>query len=797
MLKNYFIIALRTIKRHRGYAFINVMGLAVGMAVCLLIVLFVQHEVSYDRFHTKADRIYRVLVKEEAGGKPRVHRTTPEPIAPALLQTFAEIEQAVRVDPFFEETLVTVGDRRSYEDGLISADPGFFDIFSFEPVAGDLRTALDAPGSVVLTTTTAHTYFGDTDPIGQVLTITMREEKNYIVRGVVEPMPTNSHLSFDLVIHRETRDLTRWNTFTSSVYISLREEADVETFRQKLPAFVEEHANYAYEREVYPTLLLQPLTDIHLYPEWGMPGAEAGPVQYLYLFSAIALLILLIACINFMNLAAARSANRAREVGVRKTVGARRGQLIVQFLGESVLMSLLALGIALILVEVMLPVFNAIIGQHLVLDYGSEPGLLLAFTGIALAAGLVSGSYPALLLSSFQPTQVLKGTLAPSTSGAGLRKLLVVFQFGSSIVLILAAMIVYNQMQFVRKARLNAHDAQVVIIREGYVLGDRFEAFKQAVLARPEAVGVAKGTIPGTGFIPGWNFYANDTTGVMQKVDFMGAGADYVETLGLTLVAGRDFVASDFTGVEGIVVGSNREEHRRPIIVNETAVAWLGLDAPVGAFVEKLNGTVVGVVNDFHLMPMHQTIDPLVIQFDPKGTGSILVRLEAGRIAEGLAHLQQTWRTFVPERPLLYAFLDEELDDVYRAELRLGNLFGAFAVLAVVIAGLGLFGLAAFTAEKRTKEIGIRKVFGASVSNLVALLSKDFLKLVLVAFVIGAPVAYFTMQQWLEDFAYRIDLSWPIFLLAGLAGLGIALLAVSYQSAKAALADPVKSLRYE
>ena len=795
MLKNYLKIALRNLRRQKGYAFINVFGLAVGMAVCLLIVLFIQEERSYDQFHENADRIYRVHIVRGEGEQRSVSNNLPEPVAPLMYESLPEVEAFVKVSGPYAEVLITTNDRQRYEDRFMQASPAFFEVFSYKAIAGNLDTALDEPGSVVLTESAARTYFGDEDPVGQVLTATTRQGTDYTVRAVIEDVPGNAHLQFNMVAHRPDRDQPHWNFSTTGGYVLLREDADLAALEAKLPGFVEQNAYYDHPRETLPSLLLQPVTAIHLYPEWGQPSAGMGPVQYLYLFGGVALLILLIACINFMNLATARSATRAREVGVRKTVGAGRGQLIVQFLSESVLMSLIALVLALVLVELLLPAFNAIVGQDLDIHYGSEP-VLLILGGIAILAGLFSGMYPAFFLSSFRPARVLKGQLGGQTSGAGFRKALVVFQFGASVALILATVIIYNQMAFIRTTRLNANDDQVLVIQQSYVLENRFDTFKQAVGARPYVASVASGKVPGS--IDGVSGY-EDSTGVSYQIDYMNIGIDYLETLELELVAGRPFVASDFReGLAGFIVGSTREEDRRPVIINETAVAVLGLKDPVGQFVKEVNGTVVGVVSDFHMLPMHETIHPLIMQFDPESTwAGVLVRLEAGRIADGLAEVQQTWQRFVPERPLLYSFLDDELDEAYRAELRLGNLFGAFAVLAVVIACLGLFGLTVFTAEQRTKEIGIRKVLGATVSHLVALLSKDFLKLVGVAFVIAAPVAYFTMNRWLEDFAYRIDLSGWVFVLAGVAALGVALLTVSYQAIRAALADPVKSLRYE
>ena len=791
MITTYLKIALRNLHRQKGYSFINIFGLALGMAICLMMLLFIQQERSYDGFHENADRLYRVMIGSEGGGTTSIGNRIPEPVVAMMHESLPEVEAFVKTSGVYGDVLITANGQPRYEDRFMQAGSSFFDLFTHESITGNLDSALDEPGSIVLTESAARTYFGDEDPMGKIVTITSQEGVDHVVTAVIKDVPANTHIKFDVVAHRADRDQPRWNYYMTTGYVLLREGTNLAGLEAKLPAFVQQNAYYDHQRENLPWLLLQPVTDIHLYPDWGQENAGLGPVLYLYLFGAVALLILLIACVNFMNLSTARSATRAREVGVRKTVGARRSQLISQFLSESVLTSVLALVLALVLAYFLLPAFNVVMGADLEIRYGSEP-ILLMLVGIAILSGLLSGSYPAFFLSSFRPTHVLKGASAAQVSSGGFRKALVVFQFCASVVLILATIIIYSQMEFIRETRLDANDDEVLVLRQGDVVEDSFEAFKRELLAKPHVASVAAGPVLGSrsGTLP-----LTDAEGTVHTIDYVGIGDDYLETLGLELIAGREFTATDYAG--GMVVGGTTVEHRRPVIINETAISVLGLTDPVGDFVQEINGTVLGVVQDYHLLPMSEAINPLVMQFEPGSTYTMLVRLEAGHIAEGLASVQQVWSAFVPDRPLNYAFLDDELDKAYRAELRLGNLFGGFAVLAVVIACLGLYGLAAFTAEQRTKEIGIRKVLGASVGHLVALLSADFLKLVGIAFILAAPVAWFVMNRWLENFAYHIDLTVWVFLLAGLAALLIALVTVSHQGIRAAVADPVKSLRYE
>jgi len=542
---------------------------------------------------------------------------------------------------------------------------------------------------------------------------------------------------------------------------------------------------------------LETITDIHLRSN-ATGGFDTGSdIRYIYLFSSIAFLILLLALINYMNLATARSIHRVREVGVRKTFGARRRQIVLQFLGESVVMSLLALLLALALTELVLPSFNAITGKRLALSLARFPARILPFIGIAVMVGLVSGSYPALVMSTHGPVRALQGGWSGPAGGKAFRQGLVVFQFAASIILILASVVIYWQMNYIRVTRLNVRGDEVVVVsnRDG-AIEEGFDAFKAALLAYPSITNVTSGSIPGQeGYVS--RSFTDREMSERIRIYGMAMGYDYLETLGLELLAGRDISEKHIIDWSQYQPGMGPPFPEQAVVVNEKTVAVLGMTDPIGQIMPHTRDRIIGVVKDFHFSPFHKPILPLAISFNPLSYSTIFVRLRSGQITEGLGHLRQVWQEFAPDHSLEYSFLDDEMDKAYRSELRLGQIFGWFAALAVFIACLGLFGLAAFSAERRTKEIGIRKVLGASVRQVVGLLCKEFIILVLIANVVAWPVAWYAMNRWLQNFAYRINFSWWIFVLAGVLALAIALLTVSWQAIRAATANPVDALRYE
>ena len=788
MLKNYLKIALRNLRKHPGYTFINVAGLAVGIACCLLILLYVQNEFSYDRFHESADRIVRIAVDNvDANGNVSQFARAGAPWGPALAQDFPEVAASVRFR-FVGNVLFRRGGEQRYEAAGLYADPSVFEVFTLPFLSGNPETALATPGDLVLTETMAARYFGDDDPLGQTLNI---EGTDVTVTGVIEDMPANSHFSFEYLrpfaVHAAQRPdwMERWGMYNYHTYLLLRDEAAVAGLQEKLPAFLDRHLD-----EAGPVAVVQPLTSIHLHSHRSREFQANGSTSTVYILSAIALFILLIACINFMNLATARSASRAKEVGLRKVVGAYRRQLIGQFLSEAMLVSFLALLAALALVELCLPGFNALTGKTLTTNYADASGYLLMLALLGVVVGGLAGGYPAFFLSAFRPASVLKGDLPRGTRAARLRKSLVVIQFTISIVLLIGVGVVYEQLTFIQNKPLGFDKEQVVMIpmRDRQVT-QNYAVMKEAFLQDPNVLNVAASS----GALGGgdWGISVRpEGTGDDAELStrMLNIDYDFLATMDMELTAGRAFSEAFPSDADDA------------FLINETLARQLGWDDPVGRRLEIpdwRSGTIVGVVKDFNFRSLHETIDPMLM-FIVEGNFQLFsARIRPDNVGPTLAHLRETWSRFAPERPFVYSFLDESFARQYEADAQFGKVFGYFALLAVVIACLGLFGLASFTAERRTKEIGVRKVLGASIASIVLLLSKDFTRLVLIALVLAAPLAYLAMTRWLEAFAYRVEISWPIFLMAGLIALLIALLTVSYQAARAALADPVKALRYE
>ena len=787
MIKNYLKVALRNLRKRKGYAFINVAGLAVGMACCLLIALFVRDERSYDRYHDKADRIFRLVDERARVGAP---------FAPALRDEFPEVEQAVRLHPMFWTTpLLRAGEQGFYEDGIFFADSSLFDVFSFRLLRGNPETALAAPFSMVLTEAMAAKYFGNADPMGQVMAYDNTHD--YTITGIVEDTPVNSHFRFDFLASFSTlyeledfwgMPLT-WVNPTAHTYLLLTDPAAAAALEARLPDFIIKHRGEAFRNG--RTFRLQPLTDIHLTSHLQSEAEPNSDGAYLYIFSIIGLAVLLIACFNFINLATARSTERAREVGMRKVVGAHRRQLVRQFLSESMVMSAVAGLLAVGLVALFLPAFNALSGKALTMSAVAEGEMLAGLAAVVLFVGLVAGSYPAFVLVRFRPVAVLKGAFTRTSSGAQLRKGLVLVQFALSMMLIVGAATVYDQLDFMRSSKLGFDGEQILVVP----LLDRsmrpqVEALQSEWMRHPNVVSVSGShRVPGQlfngfGYVP----EGGDPENPIGVRD-LGVDHDFTKTFGLDMAAGRDWSREIVT------------DEDEAFILNETAARAFGWADPSDAVGKRLarsgkEGVVIGVVRDFHFKSLHHTIEPLLMHLRPF-VMNLSIRVRPDDLPATVASLERAWKQFSPAFPFDYYFFDEAFDSRYRAEERAGQLFGYFALLAVFIACLGLFGLAAFSAAQRTKEVGVRKVLGASVGGIVMLLSKDFVTLVGWAFVVATPVIYLAMNRWLGGFPYRVDISWSIFLLAGLAALVVALATVSYQSVRAAMTDPVKALRYE
>ena len=791
MLKSYLITAYRNSLKNKLYAGINVLGLAIGITCCLFIILYVRHERSYDQFHEKKDRIFKVLRTNDRDGYEI--GTISAPYAEALRNDFPEeVEAAVRVMP--RSGLITHNDRAFTGDNISFVGRDFLYVFSFPLTRGNPATALREPGSVVLTTEMARKYFGDQDPIGQELTY--ESEYPMVVTGVLAPVPENSHLKLDFLasVHLFEKEewFTGWWNNNMLTYVLLREGVSEAALEERFPAFMDKYLGADFEQYgIEVGLTLQPMTEVYFasnvqYDAW----TQHGNASMTYIFLAVALFILLIACINFMNLATARAARRATEVGVRKTLGANRTDLIYQFFGESFLTTFIAVLLTLVLMTALLPLFNqfAEINLTLPLDNFVFPSLLL---GVVVVVGLLAGSYPALFLSAFVPVKALKGGSQIEARGKYLRKGLVVFQFVISIVLMVAVLVVNQQMDFVQDQRLGFDKEQVMLLEiNSDELYNQRESFRNRLRQDSRIVHVSMASGEPGGFHDMYSFRVEgkDEDVTMNTVF---TDTEYLHAVGLTLVAGRNFSPQRNT------------DTLEAIILNETAVRslnWSPAEALgkeiTNPFSDSIPRRVIGVVEDYHFASLHNKIDPLAIMM---GTDYriIAIKTTPGAVAPVVDLVSEAWSAVVSQHPFSFNFLDESYDQLYRAEQRQGQVFTLFASIAVFIACLGLFGLVTFVAEQRTKEIGVRKVLGASVLQLVRLLTKDFAVLVFIALLIASPLAYYAMDQWLADFAYRVPIRPLVFMIAGASELLIALLTVSWQSARAALANPVDALRSE
>lgn len=798
MIKNYLKTAFRIVKRNRVYSLITIFSLTVGFASCLLILLYVRDELSYDRYHTNADRIYRVYEELNIAGQKRRMAITPAPFGPAMEEEFPQVTAAVRFLPGDfggNKVLITQGNNSYYEDKWFFADNSAFMVFSFNLVKGDPKTALAAPYSVTISETKAQKIFGDCNPVGQTITLENRWfENDFLVTGIFEDIPQNSHFTFDFlasfssVEKRLGKSLDNWFNHMYYTYLFLKKDVLPEELEEKFPALIKKHTGAAGQAVLQPRL--QALTSIRLFSHLEDEIQPNNDFAYIIIFITVALFILGIAAVNFINLATARSATRAREVGMRKVVGARRSQLMQQFLGESVLFAVAALILALGIAQLFLPVFNTLTDKHLGLALWETWWLPFGLALTAVLVGGLSGVYPAVYLSGFLPTRVLKGKQGAGLRSGKIRKSLIVFQFTVSIALIVLTFGVRDQLDYIRTKKLGFHKDNVAVLplRDDFIK-KQFATLKSEMLrsTRVESVSASSG-LPGrithnwVVQAEGWRSDEEWPTVWVMMVDH-----DFVPTLGMDILEGRDF-SRELTSDKG-----------GAILVNESAKSLFGWEKPLGKKIktENTEGRVIGVVRDFHFHSFRQAIEPLIIYIYPRHFSYLLVRIGGEDIQAGLQSVRRIWKEIAPNRPFEYFFLDQDFDRFYRAEQKAGKIFGGFASLAVIIALLGLFGLATFTAEQRTKEVGIRKVLGASVPRLVRMLASEFTGLVLIASIIAWPLAYYVVKTWLMSFVYRTKVSpWMFVFAAGLA-LGLSLLTVGFQAFQAACADPVKVLRYE
>ena len=820
MLQNYLKLALRNLLKNRLYSALNISGLAIGIAACLLILLFVAHELSYDRWNPQADRIVRPTYEIRVSGFDENHAAVDATVGPEAAAALPEIAAWCRIRSVgtWNTRLEGQGEQQAREEKVLAVDSSFFQVFPLKILAGDPALCLNQPGVVAISRSRAEHYFSSPEKaVGQTLVMGKSAEHRQVT-AVFEDVPAQSHFHADLLLpltgNEEVKTAPPYWGYNNNffTYFLLKKASDKATFSRKFEDLAASKVSILL-KDLFATTTadfekkgqlshfeLQNLTDIHLYSAKQSELEANGNIRYVWIFGAIAFFILLIACINFMNLATARSAGRSREVGVRKVLGSTRMALAGQFLTESVALSAFSMALAVGLAALAMPAFSELSGRALSIPWDS-PLFWSSLLGGAVLVGILAGSYPAFYLSAFQAVQVLKGKVRANSAVKGLsfRNGLVVFQFAVSTVLIICTLLVYSQLKYMQSKNLGFDKSQVLIVKNAEALGNRANAFKDEVLknARVESATT-------TSYLPLPNSYRENsilsptrsTGGANNVFQRWKVDADYIHTLGMTITQGRDFDPTRITDSSAI-------------ILNETAARELGFTDPLGQklYISRTKDveskpedfdelTVVGVVKDFHFASLHAPIGGLYLQFQPE-KGAISFRIKGADAAPVIAALGQQWNRFNPDRPIEYSFMDETLNRMYAAEQRIGKIALIFALLSALVSCLGLFGLASYITEQRTKEIGIRKVLGASVAGITGMLTKDFLKLVVVAIVIASPIAYYFMNKWLSDFAYRIDIQWWMFAAAGIGAVVIAFLTVSFQSIKAALANPVKSLRNE
>ena len=803
MLKNYLKIAFRNMLKNKGLSFINIFGLASGMACALLIILFIKDELSFDKFNKDPERIYRVVkdfVNEDGSTLPDA--TTPPALAPAMQKDIPEIESTVRIfSNWGSKYLVKYGDKHFYEEGVYRADSSIFTVFNFPFIKGDPSNAFKQLKSVVVTETAAKKYFGNDDPMGKMVEIDPMGP--HLVTAVIKDVPTNSHFKFDFLI--STRTIgggnidENWDFYNFYTYIKLKPNTSIASVEPKIKALFKK--NQPESKTIYYT---QALTGIHLTSNLKWELRPNSDKIYIYVFGTIALFVIVIASINYVNLVTAKSSLRAKEVGVRKVVGAARQSLIGQFLTESVLTVFLASLFAIAIAAIILPAFNHFTQKELSVFSGDMQLVWILTAGFTLLIGLIAGLYPAFYLSGFRPAFVLKGLNTSGKNTITLRKVLVVLQFVISVVLIIGSLIINRQLNFMQSAKLGFNKEQVVVINN-LQRSHNSEAFKNELAKIPavKKITSADGMIGGQNWATGLRLRGSENG---QLINFLTVGDDFLDVMGISLKEGRGFSAQypADTLTNGIAGGSLNQVIGS-IVINERAVKDLGVPSPsVGQ--QLVWGTdadttyyvsIVGVVKDFHFTSLRNEIKPFAFVKNLRRVNSLAVKLDANNTHAVLEQMQNKWQRTFPDRPFDYYFLDESIGKLYSAEKNFKDLFFYFTIIALIIACLGLFALAAFTAEQRKKEIGIRKVLGATVTNVVAMLSKDFLKLVGIAAVIAFPIVWYIMNKWLQDFTYRININWQVFVVGGLAAVIIALLTVSFQAIKAAVSNPVKSLRTE
>jgi putative ABC transport system permease protein len=806
MFKNYLKIALRTIWRDKTFSFINICGLAIGIATCLLISLFVINELSYDKFNKNADRIVRVIFMGTVQGEKMREASVMPPTAQTLKNDYPEVVEATRIRNYGRQKLVN-GDKTLGEENFAFADSNIFRVFTLPLTQGDPNKALQDPNSIVISVTAAGKYFPGQNPMGRLITI-KGQPTPYKVTGVMQDIPVNSHFHFDLIAAmsgiQEARE-NSWMTSDFYTYLLLPEGYNYINLEKKLPLTVDKYMGPQFLKGMGFSLadyrkkgndiglFLQPLTDIHLHSDLSYDFESGGDLQQVYILSAIAVFMLMIACINFMNLSTAGAGKRSREVGIRKVLGSLRSQLVWQFLAESFFLTLIALIIAIVLVKYSIPLFNELSGKQLSFQLFSFRFLITGVLLFAVLVGLIAGIYPAFFLSAFKPVTVLKGFATSGNKNSIFRSGLVVFQFFISIGLMIGTLVVYQQLQFIQQKQVGYSKDQLIVMPETWHLGNNAEAFKNEISRDPRVAYVSTSYYLPAGPSGSNNFFLFPDTRLTDMVKTLGyyVDANYIPAFNMKMAAGRNFSKEFGTDTASI-------------IINETAARQFGWgNQAIGHTLRRGDNEgkykhyhVIGIVKDFNFKSLHEQISPLVMVLD-HGGGYFIIKTKTKEVSGLVAELKKNWTAMSPDMPFDYTFMDDMYRKVYKSDEKTGQTLALFAGLTIIIACMGLFGLTIFTAEKRTREIGIRKVLGATVQGIVALLSKEFLKLVLVANLIAWPLAWLLMNKWLQNFAYRINFHWWYFVLAGAVALLIALTTVGFHALKAALANPVKSLRSE
>ncbi len=791
MIKNYFKIAWRNLKKNRLYAFINILGLTIGIVSCLLIGIYIKDELSYDRFNDNADRIVRVTMDYFQGGAPQKIAVTGTKVGPQFKRMFPVVSDFVRIEK--RSGIMSYNNRVFDEQAILYADPSFFKIFSYKLINGD-ASGLSVPEKIIVTQSAAKKYFDAENPIGKILKI---GTKNFMVSAVAADAPSNSQIKFDFITSFNNLPASKeekWWEANYITYLLLKDGTQLEPLQKQVNVYMSRvsHTELKMEGSQYLTYHFEPLTSVHLHSNLPDAPEPNGSITYIYIMIVVAVLILIIACVNYVNLSIAQSAGRGAEIGIRKVMGAAKGQLFRQFIGESVFVTAIGVILAIGFAFLLLPSFNQLAGKTLQFSALLDPVMLGCIILLGVGIGFAAGAYPALLLSSVKLAKILKSGFS-FTSGQGVRKSLIVFQFVISIFLIITTVVILQQLSFIRNKDIGYNKSNVVVLPINWQMLPKVQGLKNEIANIPEVKGVA--TANSEPINVGWGDGITTTDGKAISVNALPMDEDFIKTMQLKIIAGTDYNQTDVLQIDTTNGGKN---FQYSFMLNETAAKALGWtpQQAIGKQISKGSlGRVKAVVKDFNFKSFHDPIGPLLIFLDHFQTQKMFVRIDGQNTAAAIQHVEQIWKSRVPERPFSYKFLDDDYDAMYRSEQRTAGVFTTFSALAIMLACLGLFAVTAYAVVQRTKEIGIRKVLGATIPNIITLISKDFLGLVVIATIIASPIAWFMAHSWLEDFAYRINIQWWIFIVAGAASLLVAAVTVSIQAIKAALANPVKSLK--